>query len=184
MMNRSGVTYSLQALRKPLFLAVASGCLTLAGPLPASAGTVLDPAEIFNFNFTNPLQSPPPPYTGMLLNFSFSGAGPLSITFFDDLDGGGATVYSHTYAGAIAGIGLPYAGLTDGIFSVELQSNDLILNSITAFGQICDANCEGPPISTGGVPGTLSTTVPEPGLLALLGIAVAGLAAARRKPRH
>ena len=176
----------LQFLRRPLFVAMASGWVALAGLQPAVASTSLTSQAVFNFNFTTePVTQPP--YFGVFLDADLGGSiGPLTITIYNGLDGSGGTAVTFTFP-ALA----PFnwadlfstnaAGTDDGVFSVGLQSGSLLLNSIHARGCI-NSNCTA---ETATIPGTLSTTgnVPEPATLALLGIAIAGFAATRRKPR-
>jgi len=184
-MNQKSVRGGLQLLRKPLFVAMASGCIVLAGFQPALASTSLTSEAIFNFNFSG--VSPAPPYpNGIAFDFSFAGStGPVTFKFYNDPDGGGGVAFTTTQT-----LG-PFfyndlftrfdSGLTDGVFSVGLQSSTLALGTISATGclnQFCL-------LETAPIPGTLSTIgrVPEPATLALLGIAMAGLAATRRRPR-
>jgi len=177
-----------QFLRKPLALAMPAGCLTLAGHQSALASTSLSSEAIFNFNFSNPPTFPPPPYTDILLDFFFGGsAGSITFEFYSGLDGSG-TATSLVVPGETTGfheLDRTDAGLLDGIFSVGLQSNSLTLDSFSASG--CGGGCAIGEVAAITPPraGILSTQgAPEPGTLALLGIAIAGLAATRRKPRR
>jgi len=177
-----------QFLRKPLALAMAAGCLTLAGQQTASA-TSLSSEVIFNFDFTNPLAFPPPPYIDMDLAFVFGGStGSITFEFYDGLDGSG-TATSLTVPSETTGFHeliRTDPGLLDGTFSVGLQSNSLTLDSFAARG-FSSAGCiPGEVCSiTPFRAGTQSTRgLPEPATLALVGIAIAGLAATRRKPRR
>jgi PEP-CTERM motif len=186
-MDTSTPGSSPQFLRKPLALAMAAGCLTLAGHQTASASTSLTSETIFNFDFSNPLASLPPPYTNMLLDFTFGGStGSITFDFFDGLDGSG-TATSLTIASQAPGfleLNRLDAGLLDGTFSVGLQSNSLTLNTFFARGcDGCNPDAETVAITLprAGIPSTQG--LPEPATLALVGIAIAGLAATRRKPR-
>jgi hypothetical protein len=185
-MDTTATGSSPHFLRKPLALAMAAGCLTLAGQQTASASTSLSSEAIFNFDFTNPPDFLAPPYTNMLLDFTFGGStGSITFEFYDGLDGSG-TATSLTIPSETTGfhqLNRTDPGLLDGIFSVGLQSNSLTLDSFVAVG--CDGCSPGETAAiTLPRTGILSTpSVPEPGTLALLGIAIAGLAATRRKPR-
>jgi len=189
-MDTTATGSSPHFLRKPLALAMAAGCLTLAGQQTASASTALSSEAIFNFDFTNPPDFLAPPYTNMLLDFTFGGStGSITFEFYDGLDGSG-TATSLTIPSETTGFHVfdrTDPGLLDGIFSVGLQSNSLTLDSFTASGVACLPGVPGEITPCSGTPprtGILSTSsVPEPATLALLGIAIAGLAATRRKPR-
>lgn len=173
-------------VRKPLALAMVAGCLTFAGHQTASASTSLSSEVIFNFDFTNPPAFPAPPYTNMLLDFVFGGStGSITFEFYDGLDGSGtATSLTISETTGFHELNRTDAGLLDGIFSVGLQSNSLTLDSFSARG--CDGCINGEAAEiTPPRAGILSTpSVPEPATLALVGIAIAGLAATRRKPRR
>lgn len=171
-------------LRKPLVVALASGGLALAPSGPTSAALSLSTQQIFNFDFTDPAQPPggEPPYDSVLLQVFLSGAtGSLALEIFPDLNGGGSSSTLGPYAvGSVPvayGFGLSQPGVLDGKFSVGLQSSTLLLDQVTAGA--CKDGCN---FETGPIAGRL-VSVPEPGSLALIGIAVAGFAAARRKRR-
>jgi len=176
-----------QLLRKPLALAMAAGCLTLAGHQSALASTSLSSEAIFNFNFSNPPTFTPPPYSDILLDFLFGGsAGSITFEFYPGLDGSGTatSLVIPSQGTGFLELDRTDPGLLDGIFSVGLQSNSLTLDSFSARG--CDICLIGEVAAiTPPRAGILSTQgAPEPGTLALLGIAIAGLAATRRKPRR
>ncbi len=123
----------------------------------------------------------------MLLDFFFGGStGSITFEFYDGLDGSG-TATSLVIPSETTGfheLNRTDPGLLDGIFSVGLQSDSLTLDSFFARG--CDG-CINGEVAAITLPraGILSTQgAPEPGTLALLGIAIAGLAATRRKPRR
>ena|SRR5882757_1655189 len=170
------------SIRKPLFVAMTSGCLML-GAAAHGAATSLNPQAIYNFNFPGaPYTAPPLDTVDFLANVSGIAASALQVRIFNDLNGAGGTALAFDFVNVspgnlIFGTGAGLLGLDDGVFSVGLFSTTLTLNTITATGGFF----EGPGV--GPVTGVLVTSVPEPASLALLGIAMAGLAVARRKPR-
>src|SRR5689334_918286 len=119
-MDTTATGSSPHFLRKPLALAMAAGCLTLAGQQTASASTSLSSEVIFNFDFTSPPALPPPPYTHMFLDFNFGGStGSITFEFYDGLDGSG-TATSLTIPSETTGFHVfdrTDPGLLDGIFS-------------------------------------------------------------------
>ena len=170
------------SIRKPLFVAMTSGYLILAADPPAAAATSLNPQAIYNFNFPGaPYTAPPLDSVNFLANVGGT-AGALQAQLFNDLNGTGGTALTFPFVNVspgdlVFGAGSGFPGLNDGVFSVGLFSTTLTLNTFTANGGFF----EGPGV--GPVTGVLVTAVPEPASLALLGIAMAGLAVARRKPR-
>ena len=133
-MTKSRIRGSFHCLRTPLYLAMASGCFLLAGSLPAAASVDLTSEKIFNFDFTHPALTPPPPYAEILFSLSFGGApGPYTFYFYSDLNGGGSTT-SYAWSGMPSSVARTDSGLLDGVFSVGIQSNSLLLNSISAYG--------------------------------------------------
>src|SRR2546423_552288 len=80
------------SIRKPLFVAMTSGCLILATVPPAAAATSLNPQAIYNFNFPGaPYIAPQLDSVNFLANVGGTAAGALQAQLFNDLNGAGGT---------------------------------------------------------------------------------------------
>jgi hypothetical protein len=174
------------------FLCAAEAQPALATTVPLVVGTASDDV-IINFDYSS--EPTPPPYTDTILSFfhlSVSAApADVSFDFYDGLNGSGflgsRTQTLSTVGPWSAGVDCPSvtaycAGVLDGIFSIGLHltagaadfSDSPIAPTSAAFNGVDDG--------VAGVDGTLATrSVPEPGTLALIGLAFAGMGWARRR---
>jgi hypothetical protein len=150
---------------------------------------------IFNFDFSSPPASPPPGHYFQIFFASVfppTPAGTVVVDVFDDLNGVGlhqsftAGTFQIVIDGTVSG-----PGVDDGLFSLGFRatSGSALLSDAPfayAFASICDLTLSPPrcdTVLTQNVTGRLQSSdgsVPEPGSVALLGIAAAAFSLRRK----
>ena len=168
-------------------------------PIPACGLASCD--LIFNFDFTNPPQSPTPPYVLIGLAVPVNVLKPSAswrVDIFSGLDG--LNDSSGPQYGFLGGLG-PVAGPTtlsaqyfadtggsqDGVFSIGLSTGtvgaaELISAPMaTAFAGICDPGIPSAPCSSITISGVELAPVPEPPTIVLMFGGLAALSLLRRR---
>ena len=168
-----------------MLVAILVGATAICGVIPNALGvpvpTTSDPSAglIVSFDFTNPLQTPPPPYEYIFGQFFFVGfdtGDAMEMDVFEDLAGGGF-VHTVTGVGSPSGILWGRGGPSDGQFSFGLRMTSGAVDY--SAGYAVGATATGVPL-TPYLEGRIAG-IPEPATLALLSLGLIGVAASHRR---